>query len=102
MANGNAWARDEPPCREDQQTTPRQGEQVPLRRLFDAFMVGVFATFLLPFRAGEFVRPYYLKRYSHYSFLTCFVSVVVERFFDLATVLLGFAVMLVYVPHFQQ
>lgn len=74
------------------------GEAVPFRRLFDAFMVGVFATFVLPFRAGEFARPLYLRRYSQYSFLTCFVSVVVERFFDLATVLLGFAVMVAFVP----
>ena len=77
---------------------PPAPERIPFRRLFDAFMIGVFATFILPFRAGEFVRPFYLKRYSQYSFLTCFVSVVVERFFDLATVLLGFSLMVVYVP----
>ena len=78
------------------------GERVPYRRLFDAFMIGVFATFILPLRAGEFVRPFYLRRYSQYSFLTCFVSVVVERFFDLATVLLGFALMVLYVPDLPQ
>jgi len=74
------------------------GERVSFKRLFDAIMVGVFATYVLPLRAGEFVRPFYLSRYSRYGFATGFVSVVVERFFDLAMVLGAFGVMIFYVP----
>jgi uncharacterized protein (TIRG00374 family) len=57
---------------------------------FGSLMVGNFATFVLPLRAGEFLRPLYLSKQSTVSFVECFVSVVLERFFDLATVLLLF------------
>lgn len=73
-------------------------DTVQWQRMFDSIMVGNFATYILPLRAGEFVRPYLLTRYSPHSFSTCFISVVVERFFDLSIVLLSFAVMVVYVP----
>ncbi|MBX7138683.1 MAG: flippase-like domain-containing protein [Oligoflexia bacterium] len=66
--------------------------------LFDALMVGNFATYVLPLRAGEFVRPFLLSRYSSFSFSSCFVSVVVERFFDLSMVLAAFAVVVRYIP----
>lgn len=58
---------------------------------FDSIMLGNLATFLLPLRAGEFVRPWLLTRHSDVSFATGFASVVVERFFDLSAVLLAFA-----------
>ncbi|RIL10669.1 MAG: hypothetical protein DCC75_03880 [Proteobacteria bacterium] len=65
-------------------------DEVPTRlpRLFDAIMVGNFASYILPLRAGEFLRPYFLTRYSKVSFSTSFASVVIERFFDLALVLM--------------
>lgn len=59
---------------------------------FSALMVGNFATYVLPFRAGEFLRPLYLSKKSTLSFVECFVSVVLERFFDLATVLILFVI----------
>ncbi len=64
--------------------------------LFNCLMLGNFATFVLPLRAGEFVRPYLMTRYSRYSFSTSFVSIVVERFFDLSVVLLSFGGMLLF------
>lgn len=70
-----------------------------LRRLFDSLMVGNFATFILPLRAGEFVRPYLLTRYSKLSFSTCFVSIIVERFFDLLVVLGSFGVVALFVSN---
>ena len=70
-----------------------------LRTLFDAFMGGNFATYILPGRVGEFVRPFLLWRHGKYPFATAFVSVVIERFFDLATVLLSFAILLNFLPH---
>lgn len=69
-------------------------EQTPSRRLlFDGIMFGNFATFLLPLRAGEFLRPWLVARHSKLPFSTGFASVVVERFFDLSAVLICFAFM---------
>jgi hypothetical protein len=68
------------------------GPRPRLRQLFDSTVLGSLASFLLPLRIGEFVRPFLLSRWSEYSFATCFVSVVIERFFDLSAVLVTFAV----------
>lgn len=76
-----------------------QGEGIKVRVLFDCIMVGNFATFVLPLRAGEFIRAFLLSRQDRFtSFSTAFVSVVVERFFDLMMVLGAFAVVIVVVP----
>ncbi|MDC0357629.1 flippase-like domain-containing protein, partial [Oligoflexia bacterium] len=72
-------------------------EQVATRNLFDAIMIGNFASFILPLRAGEFIRPYMLTRTSSFRFSSCFISVVVERFFDLSVVLLSFGVLVFFV-----
>lgn len=75
-----------------------QSETVSLRKLFDSMMVGNLATFLLPFRLGEFIRPLMLTRLSEYSFASSFISVVIERFFDLSAVLISFAVVIQLLP----
>lgn len=62
-----------------------------LNVLFDCLMMGNTANYVLPLRAGEFIRPYLLTNFTKYTFPTAFSSVVVERFFDLAFVLLTFA-----------
>jgi uncharacterized protein (TIRG00374 family) len=67
-------------------------DHAPLRTLFDAMMLGNMASFILPFRLGEFLRPFVLSRWSDYTFAAAFVSVVLERFFDLSAVLIAFAV----------
>jgi uncharacterized protein (TIRG00374 family) len=72
---------------------PAQGEQVPVRTLFDAFMLGGFSSLVLPGRVGEFIRPLILSKWSSYSFGTSFISVVIERFFDLSAVLVTFALL---------
>jgi uncharacterized protein (TIRG00374 family) len=74
------------------------GKAIPLRQLFDSMMLGNLATFVFPFRLGEFIRPLILSRWTSYSFSTAFVSVVIERFFDLAAVLLAFAAILPFFP----
>ncbi len=75
-----------------------QGESVPYRALFDSVLVGCLANFVLPLRAGEFVRPLLLARKSEVSFAAGFASVVTERFFDLAAVLFFFAIMVQFLP----
>ncbi len=75
-----------------------RGSEIRLINLFDALMLGNLSTFILPLRAGEFVRPYVLSLKSPVPFATGFVSVVIERFFDLAAVLLSFGVLVVSIP----
>ena len=73
------------------------GESVKLQTLFDAIMIGNFGTYILPLRAGEFMRPFMLSRNSNISFSTGFGSVVIERFFDLTFVLLSFGAILNFI-----
>ncbi len=68
-----------------------QGRSIPFRFRFDAIMLGNFGNFLLPLRAGEFVRPFVLSRRTTLAFPTAFVSIILERFFDLSVVLIFFA-----------
>jgi glycosyltransferase 2 family protein len=58
---------------------------------FRATVIGFAASFLLPARAGEFLRPYLLAQHEHLSATAAFATVVLERVFDMATVLLFFA-----------
>jgi uncharacterized protein (TIRG00374 family) len=75
-----------------------QGERPALRKLFDSMMLGNLSSYLLPFRLGEFVRPLVLSRWSEYSFASSFISVVIERFFDLSSVLISFAIVVPMLP----
>jgi len=56
-------------------------------KLLESCFVGNLATFVLPFRAGEFVRPLMLSRLSNVSFAAGFASIVAERVFDVAAIL---------------
>jgi uncharacterized protein (TIRG00374 family) len=69
-----------------------------LRHLFDSIILGNLATCLLPFRLGEFIRPLVLTRWTEYSFGAAFISVIIERFFDLSTVLISFFVIVQLLP----
>lgn len=81
---------------------PRTNTTLSIRHSFDSLMVGTLATFVLPLRAGEFVRPYMLSLVTSYSFSTAFVSVVIERFFDLSMVLLSFGIMAMFLPNMPE
>jgi uncharacterized protein (TIRG00374 family) len=68
-------------------------QQYSTKKLFDSIMVGNLANFILPMRAGELIRPFLLSSYyPALSFGSGLVSVVVERFFDLAIVLALFSI----------
>ena len=58
---------------------------------FRTTVIGFAATFLLPARAGEVIRPYLLARKEHLSATAAFATVILERLLDLAVVLLLFA-----------
>ncbi len=67
-----------------------------------ATWIGSLATFTLPLRAGEFVRPWALTRWSQVPFSTGFATIITERVFDVLTLLalLGFS--LARVPELPQ
>jgi len=82
---------------------PEAQREVPsLRKLFDSLILGNLATFILPFRLGEFIRPLVLSRWTEYSFASAFISVVIERFFDLSAVLISFAILMQLIPDVPQ
>ncbi|MBX7143165.1 MAG: flippase-like domain-containing protein [Oligoflexia bacterium] len=76
---------------------PERGE-IAFSSLFEGIMVGNFASYFLPLRAGEFVRPFVFSRRGTHKFSSAFASVVIERFFDLSAVLISFVVVLQFVP----
>lgn len=63
------------------------------RAAFRTTVIGFAANLLLPARAGEVLRPYLLSRTEPIGAASGFATIVVERLFDLVTVLLlfGFA-----------
>lgn len=71
--------------------------RAPLTDLFDGLIIGGVATYLLPLRAGEFIRPYIVSRRGSYPYPIALASVVIERFFDLAAVLLSFGVVVSHI-----
>lgn len=72
--------------------------ELPFSLMFNGLMMGNFANFVLPLRAGEFIRPLVVSKASDIPYITVFLSVVLERFFDLATVLLCFGLILLTLP----
>jgi uncharacterized protein (TIRG00374 family) len=59
---------------------------------FRATVIGFAASFLLPARAGEVIRPYLLARKERLSATAAFATIILERLLDLVTVLLLFGV----------
>ncbi len=56
----------------------------------DGLIIGNFINYILPLRAGEIARPFFLSRFSKNSFPANFAAVIIERFFDLSLVLILF------------
>ena len=54
---------------------------------FRATAVGFAASSVLPARAGEVIRPYFLARHEHLSATGAFATVILERLLDTVTVL---------------
>jgi hypothetical protein len=63
--------------------------RLPFRSLWEATAIGMMATNVIPFRAGEFARPFALSRAEPtVKFTAAFASVAVDRLFDATVVLL--------------
>jgi glycosyltransferase 2 family protein len=63
---------------------------------FRATAIGVAATLLLPGRTGEVLRPYLFARREGLSAMASFATVILERLLDTISVLLLFAVFLLF------
>ena len=74
------------------------GRRLSLDALFSATMIGFMANNVLPFRLGEFVRPWVLARRERLSKTTLLATVVVERAIDMITLLGIFGVTMVVHP----
>src|SRR3954470_19650555 len=64
---------------------------------FQTTVIGFAASFLLPARPGEVLRPYLLARHERLPPTAAFATVILERLLDLVTVLLLFGVFVVVV-----
>ncbi|MFI5244715.1 MAG: lysylphosphatidylglycerol synthase transmembrane domain-containing protein [Gemmatimonadales bacterium] len=63
--------------------------RLPFSSLWEATAIGMMATNVVPFRAGEFARPFALSRAEpKVKFSAAFASVAVDRLFDATVVLL--------------
>lgn len=59
---------------------------------FQTTVIGFAASFLLPARPGEVLRPYLLAKREHLPPTAAFATIILERLLDLITVLLLFGV----------
>jgi len=75
----------------------RAVKTVPTRRLYSPMMIGFMGN-LLPLRAGEFIRAYLLGRRESISFSASLATIVVERMFDMLSILVLFGCLLVWNP----
>jgi uncharacterized protein (TIRG00374 family) len=66
--------------------------------LFSSTMIGLAANNVLPLRVGEPVRAYSISKKEDLAFATSFTTVILERIFDMVTVLLFLALALFLVP----
>ncbi|MBP8137475.1 MAG: flippase-like domain-containing protein [Candidatus Eisenbacteria bacterium] len=76
----------------------RTDKKVPLLNLFSATMIGFMANNVLPFRLGEFIRPWALARREGLSKSMLIATVVVERVVDMLTLLTIFGIALMVAP----
>jgi glycosyltransferase 2 family protein len=72
--------------------------EVDSRSLMSATAIGFAANMLLPLRAGEVLRPWLLARKKRLPLAHTIATVAVERLFDMATLLLFFAVATLTLP----
>jgi hypothetical protein len=71
-------------------------KRIGLHDLFASTMVGFMASNILPLRMGELVRAYSIGRLGKLSRSASFATIVLERIFDIFTLLLMLAVILIF------
>ena len=66
--------------------------------LVSATAIGFAANMVLPLRAGEVIRPWLLTRHEKIRFAEAFATVALERLFDMATLVVFFAIAMLSLP----
>lgn len=74
-------------------------DQLSVPRLVDATILGFFASFVLPLRAGEIIRPWLLSRWQPVPFTSALASVLIERLSDSACLLALMVLCLGHIEH---
>ncbi len=78
--------------------TLRHLKEVPLKRLFPLICIGYFGNNVYPFRAGEVIRSYVLKRQEEIAISSSLATVLIERVFDGLVMLLFVFIALPFAP----
>jgi glycosyltransferase 2 family protein len=73
-------------------------KDISTKDLFRATIIGFLANIVLPARLGEIVRPYVIGRRQAISKTAAFATIVVERIFDLSTLMVCFGIVLMLYP----
>jgi uncharacterized protein (TIRG00374 family) len=73
-------------------------QKVSLRNLFPVMVIGYMGNNVYPYRAGEFIRAWVLKRNTGVSISATLATVVVERIFDGVVMLIFVFVTLPFAP----
>lgn len=76
----------------------RHLKPVSLRRLFPVVCIGYFGNNVYPFRAGEIIRSYVLKRKEDIPITSSLATVIIERIFDGLVMLLFVFLALPFAP----
>lgn len=76
----------------------RHLKRISVYSLFRSTMIGLAANNVMPLRVGEAVRAYSISKKEDLSFATAFTTVLLERMFDMVTVLLLLALAMFLVP----
>lgn len=71
---------------------------VSVRNLYSSLMIGFMVNNILPFRLGEFMRGYVLKRSDGVSFSASIGTIVIERLMDVLSLLIIFGVLVFLFP----
>jgi len=67
------------------------------KEVFSPLMICFGLNSILPFRAGEFARAYVIQKKKKVSFSSVFATVVVERIYDMLTIIFLFALLLLFI-----
>lgn len=73
-------------------------EQVPFKKLNEASAIGFMMLVILPFRLGEFARPFLIAQRSSIRRSAAMTSVVLERIVDGVAIAVLLGVLLLFVP----
>lgn len=72
--------------------------KVPLSKVYASTMIGFMANNVLPFRLGEFVRPYSIGATAKISRSAALATIAVERVFDMFALLVFLVMVLILLP----